>query len=277
MPFKGSDMWESFEMHLAGFTVKPYGKILVGVDHTNASAVVLQRAIQMAKAFSAKLIVVHVVSTIHPLEIRQGPQVDATYLEFMKAAGADVIESAMKKLAETHVDGEVIQAEGIPSKEILAIVEEKGVDLLIVGSKEKVGSLAHLGSVSKALSESAKCSLLIERTCERCWGIQSVKKKHLETLFKYFHHSNQQQVKQRDEQVFKELGLPPEECRRPLGTPQAPHRERDQSYWPAEPEAGHGRREVGDQGQAATGQGRRLTGQARQVKSAHGGQRARAG
>jgi nucleotide-binding universal stress UspA family protein len=167
MPFKGSDeTWNSFEQHIAGFTVMPYRKILVGVDNTSTSAMVLQRAIQLAKAFSAKLIVVHVVSTIHPLEKKQGPIIDATYLEFIRAAGADVINSAKKKLEETGVDGEVIEAEGIPSKEILAIIEERGVDLLVVGSKEKVGTQAHLGSVSMALSEKVKCSLLIERLCE---------------------------------------------------------------------------------------------------------------
>jgi nucleotide-binding universal stress UspA family protein len=169
MPFKGSDeTWDSFEQFMTGFTIMPYRKILVGVDHTSASAVVLQRAIQMAKAFSAKLLVVHVISTIHPLEKKQGPRVDMTYLEFMRVAGADVINTAKKRLAEASLDGEVIEAEGVPSKEILAIVKEKGIDLLIVGSKEKVGSLAHLGSVSKALSEKAKCSLLIERACEKC-------------------------------------------------------------------------------------------------------------
>ena len=169
MPFKGSDeTWESFDQHIMGSTVIPYRKIIVGVDHTTASAMVLQRAIQLAKAFSAKLIVVHVVSTIHPLEIKQGPIIDMTYLEFMRAAGADVINSAKKRLEEAGLDGEVIGAEGIPSKEILAIVEEKGADLLIAGSKEKVGTQAHLGSVSKALSEKAKCSLLIEKVSKNC-------------------------------------------------------------------------------------------------------------
>jgi nucleotide-binding universal stress UspA family protein len=100
------------------------------------------------------------------LEKKQGPIIDTTYLEFIRAAGADVINSAKKKLEEAGVDGEVIEAEGIPSKEILAIIEERGVDLLVVGSKEKVGTQAHLGSVSKALSEKVKCSLLIERLCD---------------------------------------------------------------------------------------------------------------
>lgn len=169
MPFKVPDQsWKSFQQHIDGFTVMPYRKIVVGVDNSSASAMVLQRAIQLARAFSAKLIVVHVVPTIHPLEKKQGPIVDATYMEFMKAAGADVVRSAKKKLEETGVDGEVIEAEGIPSREILAIMEEKGADLLVVGSKEKVGSLTHLGSVSKALSEKAKCSLLIEKVCEAC-------------------------------------------------------------------------------------------------------------
>jgi nucleotide-binding universal stress UspA family protein len=169
MPFKGSGQtWDIFQQHIDGFTVMPYRKIIVGVDHSSASAVVLQRAIQLARAFSARLIVVHVVATIHPLEKKQGPIADATYLEFIRAAGEDVVRSAKKKLEASGVDGEVIEAEGIPSKEILAVVKEKGADLLIVGSKEKVGSLAHLGSVSKALSEKAKCSLLIERACEKC-------------------------------------------------------------------------------------------------------------
>jgi nucleotide-binding universal stress UspA family protein len=169
MPFKGSsETWDDFQQHMDGFSIMPYKKIIVGVDHSSASAIVLQRAIQLAKAFSAKLIVVHVVATIHPLEKKQGPVIDATYMEFMRAAGADVVRSVKKKLEETGVDGEVIEAEGTPSKEILAVMEEKGADLLVVGSKEKVGSLAHLGSVSKALSEKAKCSLLIERVCEKC-------------------------------------------------------------------------------------------------------------
>lgn len=167
MPSKGSEGRRgSFEEHVKSCTIAPYKKIAVGVDHSYVSAMVLERALKLAKIFSSSLLIIHVVPTVMPFETKQGLAVDMSYMEFMKAADADVIQSAKKRLAEAGVKGEVLQLEGEPAEEILGALEEEKVELVVVGSKEKAGTLVHLGSVSKTVSEKAKCSVLIERICE---------------------------------------------------------------------------------------------------------------
>lgn len=164
MPPKGAEgRRECFDDHVKSCVISPYKKIAVGIDHSYVSAVVLERALRLAKVFNSRLYIVHVVPTVPPFQTKQGPAVDMSYMEFMKAADADVIESAKKRLEETGVKGEVLQLEGEPAEEILAVLEEEGVDLVVVGSKEKAGTLVHLGSVSSTVSEKAKCSVLIER------------------------------------------------------------------------------------------------------------------
>lgn len=155
----------TFDDHVKRCVIHPYKKIAVGIDHSYVSAMVLERALKLAKAFHSTLYIVHVIPTVPPFQTKQGPAVDMSYMEFMKAADADVIQSAKKRLEEVGVKGEVLQLEGEPANEILAVLEEEGVDLVVLGSKEKAGTLVHLGSVSSTVSQKAKCSVLIERVC----------------------------------------------------------------------------------------------------------------
>ena len=164
MPKKGSgERKESFDELMKSCALVPYRTIAVGIDHSYTSAMVLERALKLAKLFCSKLIIIHVVPTMLPFETKQGPAVDPSYMEFMKLADTDVIQLAKKRLTEMGVKGEVIELEGEPAEEILEVLEEEKVNLVVVGSKEKTGTLVHLGSVSKAVSERAKCSVLIER------------------------------------------------------------------------------------------------------------------
>ncbi len=146
--------------------IAPYEAIAVAIDHSYVSNMVLERALKLADIFSSRLVIIHVIPTILPYETKMGPAVEPSYMEFMKEDDTDVIRSAKKRLEETGVEGEVIQLEGDPAEEILGILNEKQIKLIVVGSKEKAGTLVHLGSVSKAIAERAKCSVLIERICE---------------------------------------------------------------------------------------------------------------
>lgn len=154
---------DTFDGYTKGQKIPPYKTIAVGVDHSYTSAMVFERALKLAKTFNSRLLVIHVVPTVRPFEMRQGLAVDPSYMEFQRAADADIIRSVEKRIAETGVEGEILQLEGEPAEEILRTLGEEKVDLVILGSKEKAGTLVHLGSVSRTVSEKAKCSVLIER------------------------------------------------------------------------------------------------------------------
>jgi nucleotide-binding universal stress UspA family protein len=167
MPLKvQEERKQKFDDYIKSCIVLPYEKIAVCIDHSYVSAMVLERALKLAKIFSSRLIVIHVIPTVLPYETKQGLAVDMSYMEFMKAADTDIIQLAKKRLEDARVKGEIIQLEGDPAEEILGVLNEEKVSLVVVGSKEKVGTLVYLGSVSKAISEKAKCSVLIERVCE---------------------------------------------------------------------------------------------------------------
>jgi nucleotide-binding universal stress UspA family protein len=61
------------------------------------------------------------------------------------------------------VEGDAFIIGGDPAGEILKAIATMNIDLVVMGAKEKVGTLAHMGSVSKRVSEEAKCSVMIER------------------------------------------------------------------------------------------------------------------
>jgi nucleotide-binding universal stress UspA family protein len=154
---------QGFKEYLESCTVVPYKKILVGVDHSYTSARIFERALKLAQIFCAKLYVVHVIPTKLPYQTSSKIEIEPEYYDIMQEKAQDMIKLTKKRMAETEVEGDAFIVGGDPAVEILKAVTTMNIDLIIMGAKEKVGTLAHMGSVSKRVSEEAKCSVMIER------------------------------------------------------------------------------------------------------------------
>ncbi|MEM4706504.1 MAG: universal stress protein, partial [Candidatus Methanomethylicaceae archaeon] len=63
---------------------------------------------------------------------------------------------------EIGLNAETVLLEGDPAEEILNFIEKNGIDLIIVGKKEKEDYIKNLGSVSETIVKKAKIPVLIE-------------------------------------------------------------------------------------------------------------------
>jgi nucleotide-binding universal stress UspA family protein len=133
-------------------------RIVLGYDDSDASQRALERAAQIAKAFGSELLVISVA----PVEMsvgRSGGPVDPT--EPLSKHTAELEQ------ARQYLDGQGIQAEyqpavGEPATAIVDLAQERGADLIIVGTREPNMIARLLGqSVSDAVAHKAHVDVLI--------------------------------------------------------------------------------------------------------------------
>jgi nucleotide-binding universal stress UspA family protein len=134
------------------------GFVVVGVDGSEGSMAALRVAADEAKARSATLRIV--VAWHIPLAVyTDGLPPPAEITTDMKGAAQEIAKQA-EAAVPAGVDFETKLCEGQPAD--VLIEESEGADVLVVGSRG-LGGLARfvLGSVSKHVSEHAKCPVVV--------------------------------------------------------------------------------------------------------------------
>ena len=141
-----------------------FENILVPLDGSEHSKNALKVAAELAKKFCGKLTLIHVYSSTPP----------AYDVGFYPASAAEeyargALESAKKIISEGKsnvtsfgVEVDLVLKEGHPVEEILCASRELKSDLIVMGSRG-VGQMTALllGSVSRSVSEHAKCPVLL--------------------------------------------------------------------------------------------------------------------
>jgi nucleotide-binding universal stress UspA family protein len=151
-----------------------FKKIMVCMDSSKHSEKDLSQAIQIAKKFDSKIILVHV---IEPTAVFSSMQNSAD--PYWGSISAPLVESSLKKeqeegnkiltkntriLEKEGIPFEIMLLLGTPSEEILNFSKKKNADFIVVGSLGK-GMLSRvlLGSVSTSISQRADCTVIIVR------------------------------------------------------------------------------------------------------------------
>jgi nucleotide-binding universal stress UspA family protein len=132
--------------------------IVVGYDETEAAKRALERAAELAQAFGSKLIVTSVAPAQVPSARGAGP-IDPT----------DPPEAHVEELAHarSYLEGRGMKADyqpalGDPAEAIVELAEQRGADLIVVGTREPNILERLLGSsVSAGVSRRAHCDVLI--------------------------------------------------------------------------------------------------------------------
>ena len=141
---------------MAGFR-----KILVPVDFSTHSSRALQTAIELAKAFGAKL------HLLHCYQINVGA-ISPYGLVIPESFDRDIREAATKQLAQWRekVTAQKIEVESevsplFPSEAIASTAERIGADLIVMGTRGLSG-IKHvmLGSVAERTVRIAPCPVL---------------------------------------------------------------------------------------------------------------------
>ena len=131
--------------------------IIVGYDETDAAKRALERSAEIAKAFGSELIVTSVAGMAPA-----GP----------RGGGVDPVESpdkhreelarAQEALSALGITAELVPAVGDVAEAIVDLADQRGADLIVVGTREP-GMLERLlgHSVSGAVTRHAHCDVLI--------------------------------------------------------------------------------------------------------------------
>jgi len=147
---------------------------MVCLDGSKHSEKALSQAIQIAKKFGSKIILVHVVEPTAVFSAMQNPSVP-----YWGSISAPLLQSSLDKEQKEGnkiltKNSHILEKEGIPfdialllgnpSEEILNFSKKKRVDFIVVGSLGK-GMLSRvlLGSVSTSISQRADCTVIIVR------------------------------------------------------------------------------------------------------------------
>jgi nucleotide-binding universal stress UspA family protein len=132
--------------------------IVLGYDDTEASKRALERAAQLAKAFGSKLTVTSVVPVVAS-SIRGGGAIDP--------ADTPAEHAEQARHARAYLEGQGIEAEyqgavGEPADAIVELAQQRGADLIVVGTRELSALGRLLGqSVSESVTHKAHCDVLI--------------------------------------------------------------------------------------------------------------------
>ena len=143
--------------------MKEISQILVVSRMTKYCANAVRYGVSLAKKYEAALTVVHVIHD--PFGIKGWnlpmPNLDKDYQNLLKKSRQqldDIIANESK--SGMHID--VLIREGEPTSEILAVVEEKKIDLIVMLAHEE-GRLEHFlfGRSNEELIRRMPCSILL--------------------------------------------------------------------------------------------------------------------
>lgn len=152
-----------------------YQQILIAVDRSEPSQKAFEQGMAIAKAFQAKLHLIHVIAPLqeefqdlssltlsggyYPPAIEQS--LDKRW-EILEQEGLQLLRS-LTAIATAHgISTEFTQILGQPEQKICEFAHSLNADLIVIGSHGRSGlSELFLGSVSNYVSHNVPCAVLI--------------------------------------------------------------------------------------------------------------------
>jgi nucleotide-binding universal stress UspA family protein len=148
----------------------PFNKILCPTDFSEPSYKALKIANDLAKQFSAEMILIHVISPtqVFPAASAFPPSAPAAGGAFSKDLASQVESHAMKSLEMTlkekvseEVNSKTVLLHGSPAEEIAKYAEKSNVSVIVMGTHGFTG-WRHLllGSVTEKIVRISSCPVL---------------------------------------------------------------------------------------------------------------------
>ena len=152
-----------------------FKKILVPLDGSEHSLRALEFAIQVAKKFGGKIVLIHVYSvSVRPVIMPEpttltppmipvmAPAEVSKTVEVTRKAGESILTDGEQKVKAEEVQVETILREGHTVQEIVKTAKEGDFDLIVIGARgvSKIRELL-LGSVTDGVIHHASCPVLV--------------------------------------------------------------------------------------------------------------------
>ncbi|RQH02526.1 universal stress protein [Natrarchaeobius oligotrophus] len=144
-----------------------YERILLPTDMSPGVDDAIDHAVDAARRYDATLHVLYVVDA----EAYSSYPGDEYVHEFeglenaLEQAGRDAVDEIARRADEAGVETETVVRHGVPHEEILVYMDEAGVDLTVVGSKNRSGEYRRLlGSVAERVANMAERPVTIVKT-----------------------------------------------------------------------------------------------------------------
>jgi len=141
--------------------MRDYKKILLAVDITEGSEQIAERARDIAAHYGAEIILLHVVEYV-PVEPMGEALLPAVQIE------GELVERATRRIAELAAKTGLEKAERIVhagniKADLVRIAQERGVDLIVLGSRERHGLSIMFNQTEDTVLHAAPCDVLAVR------------------------------------------------------------------------------------------------------------------
>jgi nucleotide-binding universal stress UspA family protein len=141
-------------------------RILHPSDFSNASRAAFRKAIDMAKASRAELLLAHVISPIVPMA-GEGYVSPATYDQVAASTrtwAQKQLDSLLAQAKKSHARVKGFILDGAPSDEIVRFARSRKVELIVMGTHGRKGiAKFFVGSVADRVVARATCPVLTVR------------------------------------------------------------------------------------------------------------------
>jgi universal stress protein A len=137
-------------------------RILAPTDFSELSKQGLTSALELAEAFGAKLLLVHVVEPPpYPVEGIVPSPLGATLLDDLERQASNDLTQMLPEARRSKVEVARRVVVGVPYRKIVEVAEEEKSDLIIMTTHGRTG-LSHLvmGSVTEKIVRTAPCPVL---------------------------------------------------------------------------------------------------------------------
>ena len=138
--------------------------ILVPTDFSEYADYALDYAIELAKALQACLTILYVYYLPSFALGEVSPAVLDDTLQAMETNARQQTQKALARVLKAGLQGDSVIVEGTPFQAIIDTAQDKGTDLMVMGTHGRTG-LTHalIGSVAEKVVRLAPCPVLVTR------------------------------------------------------------------------------------------------------------------
>ncbi len=144
-------------------------RILLPTDLSDASISAFKYAKSIAEKYGASIYVLHVLENIPPVLAIHTLDLTAERVEKnMEENAKRQLEKIVKENLKTKNKVQLFIRKGVVSDEIIKFVDEKKIDLIVMGTHGRTGiEYTLLGSIAEKIVRKAKCPVLTVKPTQR--------------------------------------------------------------------------------------------------------------